>query len=49
MKKKQACVLAGPSYAGKKYLVFQAYKASGLEPAVFYTDLLPKEQFLGNF
>lgn len=42
MKKKQVCILVGPSYAGKKYLVLEAHKASGLDPVVFYTDLLPK-------
>lgn len=48
MKKKQACLLVGPQ-SGKTHLILQTYKASGLDPAFFYTDLVTQEQFLGTF
>jgi ABC-type multidrug transport system fused ATPase/permease subunit len=40
MKKKQACILVGPSHSGKMHLVLEAYKTSEVEPAIFHTDLM---------
>ncbi len=48
--KKQLCVLVGPNYTGKKHLILETYKTSGLGPVeIYYTDLITFEELFGRF
>lgn len=39
--KKHLCILVGPNNNSKKYLMLEAYKASGIGPVeIYYTDLM---------
>lgn len=49
MKKRQACILVGPSHTGKTHLILQACRTCGTDAEVFFTDLLPRGQLLGSF
>ena len=49
MKKRQACILVGPTHAGKTYLIFQASRTCGTDAEIFPMDLLPRGQLLGSF
>ena len=48
--KKQLCILVGPNNNSKKYLMLEAYKASGIGPVeIYYTDLMTYKEFFGAF
>ena len=48
--KKQLCILVGPNNNSKKYLMLEAYNASGIGPVeIYYTDLMSYKEFFGTF